>query len=55
MPNAKDETGQTTIEYALMLAPIALVSVLSVFAVNEPFGVLASKIAQALSSVVPRT
>jgi Flp pilus assembly pilin Flp len=53
MPNIKDETGQTSVEYALILALVAAVMALALFAVNTPFDGLATRIADALTAVTP--
>jgi len=49
MPERTNETGQTSVEYALVIALVGLALALGLHALDVPFTGLATKIANAIS------
>jgi Flp pilus assembly pilin Flp len=52
MPESTNETGQTSVEYALVLALVALVFALALGGLTGPFSDLATKIANAITGAL---
>jgi Flp pilus assembly pilin Flp len=52
MPERTNETGQTSVEYALVLALVALAFALALGGLSGPFSDLATKIANAISGAL---
>jgi Flp pilus assembly pilin Flp len=52
MPAKTDETGQTSVEYMLVLALVALVFIVALGGLTIPFGDLATQIANKVASAL---
>jgi Flp pilus assembly pilin Flp len=52
MPATKDETGQTSVEYVLILALVALVCIVALRGLIVPFDHLATQIADKVAGAL---
>ena len=52
MPATRDEIGQTSVEYVLVLALVALTFIVALNGLTGPFGHLATQIADTVASVL---